>query len=77
MNQRNITKTRWFESLKGLTEVYQDNLMRLIGFVIYEYVVLLLHNNLPNGRVAQFLHDPKKKLEYEHDPLSVEPLFLS
>ncbi|CAM8966828.1 unnamed protein product [Rhodiola kirilowii] len=44
--------------LERLSRLCHDNLMRPIGFVIYEDVALLLHHYMPNGTLAQFLHDP-------------------
>ncbi|CAA2998302.1 leucine-rich repeat receptor-like tyrosine-kinase PXC3 [Olea europaea subsp. europaea] len=41
--------------------------MRPMGFVIYEDIVLLLHQYFPNGTLAKFLDDSTKKLDYEPD----------
>ncbi|KAA8517072.1 hypothetical protein F0562_017365 [Nyssa sinensis] len=54
--------------LERLSKICHDNLMKLIGFVIYEDVALLLHQYLPNGTLSQFLHDhtklPKNKPDW-------------
>ena len=60
-------QNKMIRELERLSKLCHDNLMRPIGFVIYEDVALLLHNYLPNGTLAQFLHDPTKISEYEPD----------
>ncbi|XP_042491732.1 leucine-rich repeat receptor-like tyrosine-protein kinase PXC3 [Macadamia integrifolia] len=60
-------QSKMIRELERLGKLYHDNLMRPIGFIIYEDVVLLLHDYLPNGTLAQFLHDSSGKIEYEPD----------
>nr|CAD1818439.1 unnamed protein product [Ananas comosus var. bracteatus] len=43
------------------------NLMRPIGYVIYEDVALLLHRHMSNGTLAQLLHEKAATAEYEPD----------
>ena len=60
-------QNKMIRELERLSKLCHDNLMRPIGFLIYEDVALLLHNYLPNGTLAQFLHDLTKISEYEPD----------
>ncbi|XP_056171406.1 leucine-rich repeat receptor-like tyrosine-protein kinase PXC3 [Syzygium oleosum] len=58
---------KMIRELERLSRLCHDNLMQPIGFVIYEDVALLLHHYLPNGTLAQLLHEYTKKPEYEPD----------
>ncbi|KAG9134722.1 hypothetical protein Leryth_001052 [Lithospermum erythrorhizon] len=58
---------KMIRELEKLSRLSHDNLMRPIGFVIYEEVALLLHQYFPNGTLASFLHESSKKPEYEPD----------
>ncbi|XP_058073690.1 leucine-rich repeat receptor-like tyrosine-protein kinase PXC3 [Magnolia sinica] len=50
-------QNKMIRELERLGNLCHGNLMRLIGFVICEDVVLLLHSYFPNGTLAQLLHD--------------------
>lgn len=58
---------KMIRELERLSRLCHDNLERPIGFVIYEDVALLLHQHLPNGTLAQLLHESTKQPEYEPD----------
>ncbi|GAB4843854.1 Leucine-rich repeat receptor-like tyrosine-protein kinase pxc3 [Ancistrocladus abbreviatus] len=60
-------QNKMIRELERLSRLTHDNLMRPIGFVIYEDVALLLHEYMPNGTLAQYLHDFSKQPEYEPD----------
>ncbi|KAA8517089.1 hypothetical protein F0562_017382 [Nyssa sinensis] len=60
-------QNKMIRELERLSKLCHDNLMKLIGFVIYEDVALLLHQYLPNGTLAQFLHDSTKLPENKPD----------
>lgn len=60
-------QNKMIRELERLSRLCHDNLMQPIGFVIYEDVALLLHHYLPNGTLAQLLHEYTKKPEYEPD----------
>ncbi|KAG6771286.1 hypothetical protein POTOM_022634 [Populus tomentosa] len=60
-------QNKMIRELERLSKLCHDNLVRPVGFVIYEDVVLLLHHYLPNGTLAQLLHESSKKSEYEPD----------
>lgn len=60
-------QNKMIRELERLSKLCHDNLMRPIGYVIYEDIALLLHAYLPNGTLAQFLHDSSKQSEYEPD----------
>ncbi|CAK7342564.1 unnamed protein product [Dovyalis caffra] len=60
-------QNKMIRELERLSKLCHDNLVRPVGFVIYEDVVLLLHHYLPNGTLAQLLHESSKKAEYEPD----------
>ncbi|KAJ4892126.1 Leucine-rich repeat receptor-like tyrosine-protein kinase PXC3 [Raphanus sativus] len=53
--------------LERLSKLCHDHLVTPIGFVIYEDVALLLHQHLPNGNLAQLIHEHAKKPEYQPD----------
>ncbi|KAK9290083.1 hypothetical protein L1049_008247 [Liquidambar formosana] len=60
-------QNKMIRELERLSKLCHDNLMRLIGFVIYEDVALLLHHYLPDGTLMQLLHDSTKQSESEPD----------
>ncbi|KAK7830498.1 leucine-rich repeat receptor-like tyrosine-protein kinase pxc3 [Quercus suber] len=60
-------QNKMIRELERLSKLCHDNLMRPIGFVIYEDVALLLHHYLPNGTLAQLLHESSKQPEYQPD----------
>ncbi|XP_021283068.1 leucine-rich repeat receptor-like tyrosine-protein kinase PXC3 isoform X1 [Herrania umbratica] len=60
-------QNKMIRELERLSKLYHDNLVRPIGFVIYEDVALLLHQYLPNGTLAQLLHESSKQSEYQPD----------
>ncbi|KAJ6300456.1 hypothetical protein OIU76_021283 [Salix suchowensis] len=60
-------QNKMVRELERLSKLCHDNLVRPVGFVIYEDIVLLLHNYLANGTLAQLLHESSKKSEYEPD----------
>ncbi|KAL2464668.1 Leucine-rich repeat receptor-like tyrosine-protein kinase PXC3 [Forsythia ovata] len=60
-------QNKMIRELEKLSKLCHDNLMRPMGFVIYEDAVLLLHQYFPNGTLAQFLHDSTKKPDYKPD----------
>ncbi|KAK2975730.1 hypothetical protein RJ640_010789 [Escallonia rubra] len=60
-------QNKMIRELERLSKLCHDNLIRPIGFVIYEDIALLLHQYLPNGTLAQFLHDSTKQNEYKPD----------
>ncbi|KAL8459915.1 hypothetical protein ACS0TY_031716 [Phlomoides rotata] len=55
---------KMIREVEKLSKLCHDNLMRPIGFVLFEDVVLLLHQYYANGTLAQFLHDPTKKPDW-------------
>ncbi|KAI3667388.1 hypothetical protein L6452_42444 [Arctium lappa] len=63
LNQQN----KMIRELERLSNLCHDNLIRPIGFAIYEDVALLLHQFLPNGTLAQFLHESSKEPVYKPD----------
>ncbi|KAL2535063.1 Leucine-rich repeat receptor-like tyrosine-protein kinase PXC3 [Abeliophyllum distichum] len=60
-------QNKMIRELEKLSKLCHDNLMRPMGFVIYEDAVLLLHQYFPNGTLAQFLQDSTKKPDYKPD----------
>ncbi|PSS21166.1 Leucine-rich repeat receptor-like tyrosine-protein kinase [Actinidia chinensis var. chinensis] len=60
-------QSKMIRELERLSKLSHENIMRPIGYVIYEDVALLLHHYLPNGTLAQFLHDSTKLPEYKPD----------
>ncbi|XP_057982109.1 leucine-rich repeat receptor-like tyrosine-protein kinase PXC3 isoform X2 [Malania oleifera] len=60
-------QNKMIRELERLSKLCHDNLMRPVGFVVYEDVVLLLHHHLPNGTLFEFLHDSIKQPDYEPD----------
>nr|XP_010923415.1 leucine-rich repeat receptor-like tyrosine-protein kinase PXC3 [Elaeis guineensis]XP_019706685.1 leucine-rich repeat receptor-like tyrosine-protein kinase PXC3 [Elaeis guineensis]XP_029120806.1 leucine-rich repeat receptor-like tyrosine-protein kinase PXC3 [Elaeis guineensis] len=49
-------QNKMIRELERLGNLCHANLMRPIGYVIYEDVALLLHHHMPNGTLAQLLH---------------------
>ncbi|KAL0337958.1 UNVERIFIED_CONTAM: Leucine-rich repeat receptor-like tyrosine-protein kinase PXC3 [Sesamum calycinum] len=60
-------QSKMIREVEKLSKLCHDNLMRPIGFVLFEDVVLLLHQYFPNGTLYQFLHDSSKKPDYKPD----------
>ncbi|KAI3472192.1 hypothetical protein Pfo_029680 [Paulownia fortunei] len=60
-------RNKMIREVEKLSKLCHDNLMRPIGFVVFEDAVLLLHQYFPNGTLAQFLHDSKEKPDYKPD----------
>ncbi|XP_010257159.1 PREDICTED: leucine-rich repeat receptor-like tyrosine-protein kinase PXC3 [Nelumbo nucifera] len=60
-------QNKMIRELERLGKLCHENLMRPVGFIIYEDIVLLLHEYLPGGTLAQLLHDSSLKAEYEPD----------
>lgn len=60
-------QNKMIRELERLSKLCHDNLARPIGFVIYEDVAILLHHHLPNGTLAQLLHESTQQPEYEPD----------
>lgn len=60
-------QNKMIRELERLSKLCHDNLVRPIGFVIYEDVALLLHHYLPNGTLAQLLHESTKAPDYQPD----------
>ena len=60
-------QSKMIRELERLGKLSHANLLQLIGYVIYEDVALLLHHYLPNGTLAQLLHESTKQPEYQPD----------
>lgn len=60
-------QNKMIRELERLSKLCHDNLVRPIGYVIYEDVALLLHHFLPNGTLAQLLHESTKQPDYQPD----------
>ncbi|KAK4392462.1 Leucine-rich repeat receptor-like tyrosine-protein kinase PXC3 [Sesamum angolense] len=60
-------QSKMIREVEKLSKLCHDNLMRPIGFVLFEDVVLLLHQYFPNGTLYQFLHDSSKRPDYKPD----------
>ncbi|XP_050229822.1 leucine-rich repeat receptor-like tyrosine-protein kinase PXC3 [Mercurialis annua] len=60
-------QSKMIRELERLSKLCHDNLVRPIGYVIYEDVALLLHHYLPNGTLAQLVHESSKQPEYVPD----------
>ncbi|CAA0829872.1 Leucine-rich repeat receptor-like tyrosine-protein kinase PXC3 [Striga hermonthica] len=61
-------QSKMIREVEKLSKLRHDNLMRPIGFVLFEDdVVLLLHQYYPNGTLAQFLHDSAGNPDYKPD----------
>ncbi|MQM17569.1 hypothetical protein Taro_050539 [Colocasia esculenta] len=50
-------RNKMIRELERFGNLCHPNLIRPVGFVIYEDVALLLHHYMPNGTLAQLLHD--------------------
>ncbi|KAJ3670211.1 hypothetical protein LUZ60_010535 [Juncus effusus] len=50
-------QNKMIRELERLSNLNHPNLIRPIGYVIYDDVALLLHNYLPNGTLMQLIHD--------------------
>ncbi|XP_068652493.1 leucine-rich repeat receptor-like tyrosine-protein kinase PXC3 [Aristolochia californica] len=59
-------QNKMIRELERLGKLCHDNLMRPIGFVIYEDVALLLHNYMPNSTLSQLLQTSTRS-EFEPD----------
>ncbi|KAG9160363.1 hypothetical protein Leryth_008762 [Lithospermum erythrorhizon] len=62
---------KMIRELEKLSKLSHDNLMRPIGFVIYEEVALLLHQYFPNGTLAHFLHESSKEPEFKEPECNI------
>ncbi|KAL3841256.1 hypothetical protein ACJIZ3_025847 [Penstemon smallii] len=60
-------RNKMIREVEKLSKLFHDNLMRPIGFVVFEDTMLLLHQYFPNGTLAQFLHDSLEKPDYKPD----------
>ncbi|GLT40717.1 hypothetical protein SLA2020_148300 [Shorea laevis] len=60
-------QNKMIRELERLSKVCHDNLIQPIGYVIYDDIALLLHQYLPNGTLAQLLHESTKQPEYNPD----------
>ncbi|KAI7727362.1 hypothetical protein M8C21_023591 [Ambrosia artemisiifolia] len=60
-------QNKMIRELERLSHLCHDNLIRPIGFAIYDDVALLLHQFLPNGSLARFLHESSKEQVYKPD----------
>lgn len=60
-------QTKMIRELERLGKLYHDNLIRPIGFVIYEDVALLLHPYLPNGTLSELLLSSPTKPDFKPD----------
>ncbi|GAB2233255.1 hypothetical protein Droror1_Dr00002474 [Drosera rotundifolia] len=60
-------QNKMIRELERLSLLSHDNLMRPIGFVIYDDVALLLHEYMPNGTLAQLLHGLSNQSDDEPD----------
>ncbi|CAK9177754.1 unnamed protein product [Ilex paraguariensis] len=60
-------QNKMIRELERLSKLSHDHLMRLIGYVIYEDVALLLHDYFLNGTLAQYLHDSTKQPDCKPD----------
>ncbi|XP_076958442.1 leucine-rich repeat receptor-like tyrosine-protein kinase PXC3 [Bidens hawaiensis] len=60
-------QNKMIRELERLSHLCHDNLIRPIGFAIYDDVALLLHQFLPNGSLARFLHESSKEQGYKPD----------
>ncbi|KAG6428983.1 hypothetical protein SASPL_107022 [Salvia splendens] len=53
-------KNKMIREVEKLSKLHHDNLIRPIGFVVFDDALLLLQQHFPNGTLAQFLHDSEK-----------------
>ncbi|EYU20745.1 hypothetical protein MIMGU_mgv1a001276mg [Erythranthe guttata] len=54
-------RSKMIREVEKLSKLCHENLMRPIGFVLFEDIVLLLHHYFPNGTLSRFLHDDSTK----------------
>ncbi|XP_020587090.1 leucine-rich repeat receptor-like tyrosine-protein kinase PXC3 isoform X2 [Phalaenopsis equestris] len=59
-------QNKMIRELERFGNLIHPNLMRPLGYVIYEDVALLLHPHILNGTLAYYLHESPKE-EYEPD----------
>ncbi|KAK1282833.1 Leucine-rich repeat receptor-like tyrosine-protein kinase [Acorus calamus] len=59
-------QNKMVRELERLGNLCHENLMRPIGYVIYEDVALLLHHHMQNGTLFRLLHE-SSKLNFEPD----------
>jgi serine/threonine protein kinase len=50
-------QTKMIRELERLAHINHKNLVRPIGYVIYDDCALLLHHHMPNGTLLQLLHN--------------------
>nr|ABR18304.1 unknown [Picea sitchensis] len=62
-----LHQNKMIRELEKLAKLSHENVMRPVGFVIYDDVALLLHYHLPNGTLAQLLHREGGTSEFEPD----------
>ncbi|CAA0842818.1 Leucine-rich repeat receptor-like tyrosine-protein kinase PXC3 [Striga hermonthica] len=60
-------QNKMIREVEKLSRLCHDNLMRPIGFVLFEDAVLLLHQYYPKGTLANFLHESVEKPNYMLD----------
>ncbi|CAI9287778.1 unnamed protein product [Lactuca saligna] len=60
-------QNKMIRELERLSNLCHENLIRPIGFAIYEDVALLLHEFLANGTLVRFLHESSKEPGYKPD----------
>ncbi|KAM0952026.1 putative receptor protein-tyrosine kinase RLK-Pelle-LRR-XI-1 family [Dioscorea sansibarensis] len=53
-------QNKMIRELERLGNINHSNLMKPIGYVIYDDVALLLHHHMPNGTLAELLHNTDK-----------------
>nr|KYP33140.1 Receptor-like protein kinase 2 [Cajanus cajan] len=53
--------------LQRLSKLCNENLMQPIGYVIYNEILLLINQYLPNGTLAQLLHESIRQPGYQPD----------
>jgi serine/threonine protein kinase len=61
-------QTKMIRELERLAHINHPNLVRPIGYVIYEDVALLLQYHMPNGTLLQLLHDANSCDGENHKP---------
>ncbi|CAI9099944.1 OLC1v1036844C1 [Oldenlandia corymbosa var. corymbosa] len=60
-------QSKMIRELERLSKLTHTNLVRPMGFIIYEDVALLLHQYFPNGTLAEYLHVSSKKHDHKPD----------
>ncbi|KAL3819803.1 hypothetical protein ACJIZ3_005708 [Penstemon smallii] len=58
-------RNKMIREVEKLSKLSHENLMKPIGYVVFEDIVLLLHHYCPNGTLSQFLHDHTKKPNWQ------------